>query len=342
MEAIVFILVLALAAANGANDVPKGVATLAGAGVANIRTAVWWGTVTTAAGCLVSLTFAAKLTSLFSKEIVSAPPTADFAVAVLIGTCAWVALATVLKLPVSTTHALVGSLLGAGVLFARSDVHWDVLVNKVVLPLLLSVFVAYLVSAVLTFFGNRIAASVEDRRRRTLEETAGAGPGAASVAEMQATASRKNVLTALHWATSGFTSFARGMNDAPKIVAIGSFALLGGWTPQRLLFAVTAVMAIGGLIAGARVAKSLTSCVDNLTHVDGFTANLTTALLVGLGAFRGMPMSTTHVSVGAISGTVGKDVGRIKRKTLRDFAIAWLATPPFGFAVAAAAYWLIA
>ncbi|MCX5316133.1 inorganic phosphate transporter [Streptomyces sp. NBC_00154] len=342
MEVLVFILVLALAAANGANDVPKGVATLAGAGVANIRTAVWWGTLTTAIGCLVSLSFAAKLTSLFSKEIVSAAPTAEFAVAVLIGTCAWVALATVLKLPVSTTHALVGSLLGAGVIFARSQVHWDVLVNKVVLPLLLSVFVAYLVSAVLTWIGKGIAASAERRRQEKLRATAGVGPGTAAVAEMQASERNVKTVSALHWATSGFTSFARGLNDAPKIVAIGSFALLGGWTPQRLLFAVTAVMAIGGLLAGARVAKSLTSCVDELTHVDGFTANLTTALLVGLGAFRGMPMSTTHVSVGAISGTVGKDLGRIKRKTLRDFAIAWLATPPFGFAVAALSYWLLA
>lgn len=336
MEVLVLVLVLALAAANGANDVPKGVATLAAAGVAQLRTAVWWGTVTTAVGCLVSLSFAAKLTALFSKEIVSAAPTAEFAVAVLIGTCSWVVLATVLKLPVSTTHALVGSLLGAGVVFASSEVHWDVLVNKVVLPLLLSVFVAYLISAILTWTGRRLAASAERRK-----SAAGTGPGAASVAELPATTGGIGAVTVLHWATSGFTSFARGLNDAPKIVAIGSFALISGMTPKGLLVAVTVVMAVGGLIAGARVAKSMTACVDDMTHVDGFTANLTTALLVGLGAFRGMPMSTTHVSVGAISGTVGKDVGRIHRKTLRDFAIAWLATPPFGFAVAAAAYWLI-
>src|SRR6201999_567737 len=104
-----------------------------------------------------------------------------------------------------------------------------------------------------------------------------------------------------------FTSFARGMNDTPKIVAVGSFALVRGMTPNILLFAVTAVMAIGGLIGGSRVAGRMCCCVTKISHVNGFAANLTTAALVGLGAFQGLPMSTTHVSVGAIAGTVGRD-----------------------------------
>ncbi|TKA02946.1 inorganic phosphate transporter [Actinacidiphila oryziradicis] len=60
--------------------------------------------------------------------------------------------------------------------------------------------------------------------------------------------------------------------------------------------------------------------------------------MVGLGALQGLPMSTTHVSIGAISGTAGTDLSRIKKKTVRDFAIAWLIAPPFAAAVAAVAY----
>jgi PiT family inorganic phosphate transporter len=346
MEILVLVLVLALAAANGANDVPKGVATLSAAGVAKIRTAVLWGTVTTAVGCLVSLTFAAKMTALFSRGIVSAAPTAAFAAAVLIGTAAWVTFATIKKLPVSTTHALVGSMLGAGVLYSSSSVQWNVLLVKVVGPLVLSVGAAYVVSFALSTVGK--AVTTRRAARKALEPTppqltGGEHESVATLAaptsqEVEPVASKRSFVTGLHWLTSGFTSFARGMNDAPKIVAIGSFALVGGMTTTSLLIGVTIAMALGGLIAGSRIAKTLTCCVTGMNHVDGFTGNLTTAALVGLGAFQGLPMSTTQVSVGAIAGTARREFHRVDRKAFRDFAIAWLFTPPFGAAMAALAY----
>ncbi|MFI0942720.1 inorganic phosphate transporter [Streptomyces sp. NPDC021020] len=353
MDILVLVLVLALAAANGANDVPKGVATLAGAGVAKVRTAIGWGTITTAVGCLVSLHFASKMTALFSKGIVSADPTPAFGAAVLIGTVAWVALATWRGLPVSTTHALTGALLGAGSLFASSAVQWSVLLKKVVEPLLLSVLIAWAISALLAVAARvalRRLAAARPPAQQEPEPVPGPGGGGATTATVTRTATeprteeetqptgKLGAVGVAHWLTSGLTSFARGMNDAPKIVAIGSFALVSGMTPTRLLFAVTAVMAVGGLVVGSKVAGRLANDVIKMEHVEGFTANLTTAALVGLGAFQGLPMSTTHVSIGAISGTAGTDLSRIKKKTVRDFAIAWVVTPPFAAAVAALAY----
>ncbi|MEV7035749.1 inorganic phosphate transporter [Streptomyces sp. NPDC093272] len=353
MNILVLALVLALAAANGANDVPKGVATLAGAGEAKIKTAIVWGTVTTAVGCLVSLRFANKMTALFSKGIVSASPTDSFAAAVLLGTTAWVAVATWHGLPVSTTHALTGALLGAGALFASSAVQWNVLVVKVVQPLLLSVLAAWVISAVLSVLaraisrrGPRPSPVRQPAPVPALVSTGGAQarpdarPADTSVSQ-QAGGGKVSPVSIAHWATSGLTSFARGMNDAPKIVAIGSFALVSGMTTTHLLIAVTTAMAIGGLLVGRRVAERMANDVIRMTHVEGFTANLTTAALVGVGAFQGLPMSTTQVSIGAISGTAGTDTSRIKKKTVRDFAIAWLVTPPFSAAVAALAYLLL-
>ncbi|MGW2352546.1 inorganic phosphate transporter [Actinacidiphila glaucinigra] len=352
MDILVLVLVLALAAANGANDVPKGVATLAGAGEAKIKTAIAWGTVTTALGCLVSLHFANKMTALFSKGIVSASPTTSFAAAVLLGTAAWIALATWRGLPVSTTHALTGSLLGAGALFASSAVQWNVLLVKVVQPLLLSVLIAYAISAALSALG-RVTARRRAARRLpqpdpdpVLVGAGGTGQQTQRAAEpaaqpQEAGAGRMSPVSIAHWATSGLTSFARGMNDAPKIVAIGSFVMVSGMTTTHLLVAVTLAMAVGGLLVGRRVAERMANDVIKMTHVEGFTANLTTAALVGVGAFQGLPMSTTQVSIGAISGTAGTDLSRIKKKTVRDFAIAWLVTPPFSAAVAAVAYLLL-
>ena len=352
MDVLVLVLVLALAAANGANDVPKGVATLAGAGEAKIKTAIAWGTVTTAVGCLVSLHFANKMTALFSKGIVSASPTNSFAAAVLLGTAAWVALATWRGLPVSTTHALTGALLGAGALFASSAVQWNVLLVKVVQPLLLSVLFAWCISAALSAGGRAVARRRQTRIAQPQPEPAlvpasgtelapETSPVSPAPVQQEAPTRRLSPVSVAHWATSGLTSFARGMNDAPKIVAIGSFALVSGMTTTRLLIAVTLAMAVGGLLVGRRVAERMANDVIKMTHVEGFTANLTTAALVGIGAFQGLPMSTTQVSIGAISGTAGTDLSRIKRKTVRDFAIAWLVTPPFSAGAAAVSYLIL-
>ena len=389
MELLVLVLVLALAFANGANDVPKGIATLTGAGVARPRTALLWGIATTAVGCLLSLQFSKKMTALFSNGIVSARPTPAFAAAVLIGTVAWVALATLRTLPVSTTHALTGALLGAGTLFAAGSVHWDTLLVKVVEPLLISVLVAYVVSVLLALVVRGIAklaavpaadALTDDPATTSTPEatapdltateaTAAAvtapeatAPGvtatgvtatgvtatgvtatgvtATGVTATGVTARRASdrVLAVAHWLTSGLTGLARGLNDTPKIVAVGAFALLSGVTPTMVAIGVAAAMALGGYLVGARLVARLGTGVVRMSHTEGFTANLTTAVLVGLGAFQGLPMSTTHVSVGAIAGSAGVDAGRISGRTVRDFAIAWLVTPPFAAAVAAVAY----
>ncbi|MGH9214676.1 MAG: inorganic phosphate transporter [Acidimicrobiales bacterium] len=106
MTGAVLVFTLLLAAANGSNDDPKGVATLGGAGVTGYRHALAWGVITTMAGSEISVHLAAGLTKLFWTGIVTARPTPAFAVSVLVGATAWVVLATVTRLPVSTTHAL--------------------------------------------------------------------------------------------------------------------------------------------------------------------------------------------------------------------------------------------
>jgi len=349
---VVAVLVAALAAVNGSNDVPKGVATLAGAGVTRYRTAILWGTVTTLGGCVFSLTLAARMTKLFSTGIFTARPTDAFAVAVLSGAVSWVALATALRLPVSTTHALIGALIGAGVLLSARNVAWSALVQKVAVPLLLSIAVAYVISLALTLVfghvGRRKAAA------RPAPSAAGQGPPpvpqedtgtalavletdtatAEAAADPEDTPSR--ALAGAHWFTSGATGFARGLNDTPKIVAVGAFALVpAGFDPWQIMLIVAAAMAAGSLIGGMRVARRLGEGVVRMNHREGFLANLTTATLVGLGAGSGLPMSTTHVSTGAITGTAGLSLSRLSGRTLRHFLIAWLVTPPFAAVVAA-------
>jgi PiT family inorganic phosphate transporter len=348
---LVFVLLAALSAVNGSNDVPKGVATLAGAGVTKYRTAIWWGTATTLAGCLCSLAVAGKMTKLFSSGIVTAKPTDTFAVAVLIGAASWVALATVLRLPVSTTHALIGGLLGAGLLLSSHGVAWNAIPEKLVVPLLISVGVAYGISLILSLTVGRIGRSTTAPERPTTATdsapSAAGGPSGVAVREaapatVQQTAApsaSQRLVTGAHWLTSGATGFARGLNDTPKMVAIGAFALgPAGMKTWQIMLLVAAAMAVGSITGGMRVAERLGEGVVRMNHTEGFLANLTTAALVGLGAGYGLPMSTTHVSTGAIAGSAGFNLSRLSGKTLRHFLIAWLVTPPFAAAVAAVVF----
>ncbi|SFW75178.1 inorganic phosphate transporter [Amycolatopsis australiensis] len=331
---VVFVLVAALAAVNGSNDVPKGVATLAGAGVTKYRSAILWGTITTLAGCVCSLGLASKMTALFSKGIITGATTDAFAVAVLAGAAFWVGLATVLRLPVSTTHALIGGMVGAGLLMSTGGVSWSAVGSKLVTPLLVSIVVAYAVTLVLT-----VATGATNKRRSASTPPVTPASDGGDVAVKTAPAPEKTssrFITGAHWFTSGATGFARGLNDTPKIVAIGAFALVpAGMKPWHIMVLVTAAMAAGSLLGGMRVAEKLGEGVVKMNHREGFLANLTTAALVGVGAGAGLPMSTTHVSTGAIAGSAGPNLSRISGGTVRNFLIAWLVTPPVAGVVAA-------
>jgi len=108
-----------------------------------------------------------------------------------------------------------------------------------------------------------------------------------------------------------------------------------------LLVVVALSMALGGLAAGIRVARQLGENVVRMSHAEGFKANLTTAILVGLGANLGLPMSTTHVSTGAIAGIAGTNVGRLNGDTLRVFVLAWPVTPATAAVIAGLAFLIL-
>ncbi len=306
MSVVAVVLALLVAAVNGSNDVAKGVATLAGSGVTNYRTAILWGALTTLAGGIAAVWWGSAMSKLFSAGVLAIRPTPALAVAVAAGTAGWVGLATLTRLPVSTTHSLVGALLGAGLLAAPHAVHWPVLAGKVAVPLLASALAAYGLSALLGLAAPGGDQSALRAVVLPLPSLAAAG---------------RRTLTGLHWASAGAVSAARG--------------LPAGVPPAAVTVAVAVAMLAGALLAGRRVARRLGEDVVALDDAAGLRANLTTAL-VGAGAGYGLPMSTTHVSTGAIAGTAGARLDRLHARTLRDFALGWTVTPLVAGLVAAA------
>lgn len=323
MTIVIALLTVALAAANGANDVSKGIATLAGAGVTGYRAAVAWGAATTLTGGLAAIWLGEAMRTLFSSGIVDTEPTDRLALAVLVGAAGWVGVATAFRLPVSTTHALLGSLLGAGLVLAPGAVRWQSLIATVAAPLLVSAVVAYLLSALLN---RRVSVAREPRMLGVVL------PPLPSLTGLDV-----RLRTGLHWLSAGAVGAGRGLNDTPKLAAVAGFALVpAGISPEAVVGGIAVAMLAGALVAGRRVARRLGEDVVALDHTEGLKANVTTALLVGVGASHGLPMSTTHVSTGAIAGVAGTRTSRLNLSTLRDFALAWTLTPLTAGAMAAA------
>ena len=313
------VLMVALAYANGSNDVSKAIATLVGSGVTNYRRAIAWGSLCTVIGSLCSALIAKTLIGTFTKGFIAKgiAQTEIFALAVLIGAILWVLLATRISMPVSTTHAITGSLVFVGAfVFGTQNVQWHNLLNKVVTPLVLSPFIA-LALALGAYLIIRV-----------------------TLARLSA-----RVMNSLHWLSSGIASFSRGLNDTPKIVALGvAFYLITTGnakyqTPFWLFALVAAGIGLGSFISGLKVTKTLAEKVTTMDHTEGFSANVVTAFLVTYASNLGLPVSTTHVSSGAIIGIgLRRGVKSVRWKVVRDMALAWIVTLPGAGALGIAAY----
>ncbi len=105
-----------------------------------------------------------------------------------------------------------------------------------------------------------------------------------------------------------------------------------------LLVIVAGAMFASSLYAGRRVARVLAEKIVRMDHRERLLANLATTLLVGIGANRGLPMSTTHVSTGAIAGIAGGNTERLNWSTMRHFALAWTVTPLVAGLIAGMSY----
>jgi PiT family inorganic phosphate transporter len=99
-------------------------------------------------------------------------------------------------------------------------------------------------------------------------------------------------------------------------------------------------MAVGGLLSARRVAETMSHRITEMNHGQGFSANLATGLLVTAATLFGMPVSTTHVSVGSLFG-IGLTNGTADLRVVRNIALSWLLTLPCAAALGALAHRLL-
>ncbi len=368
MKLLLFAAVVLLSFANGANDNFKGVATLWGAGCTSYKRALAWATVFTFLGSLVAIRLGSGLAAKFSgaklvdRAIFTQLP---FLGAVALAGGATVLLAARLGLPISTTHALTGALAGAGLIAAGfAHVKFGALASGVVMPLLFSPVVALgLTLAIYPLVTKLVrgrdcvcidqpqglalipaASSFSNQARATTVVTAPPVVRWAPAAECEtgAEAVRWSVSDALHWLSGAAISFARGLNDTPKIVAVLLvIPMTGAIGPQVNYLLAALAMALGGLLGAARVAETMSKKITPMATPEAVGANLVAATLVTLASHFALPVSTTHVTSGGLFG-----IGLLRRSEadwgrVRDILLSWLGTLPVGAALAILFYLLL-
>ncbi len=350
MELALIAVALFLAFNNGANDNFKGFATVWGSDTLSYRQALLLATLATLAGSVASWLLADNLIQQFSgKGLVpnAVASTPAFILSVACGAAMTVFLATRLGFPISTTHALIGGLIGAGLGQIGGQVDVNKLLNSFVVPLLLSPLLA----ASFGLFFYKVIASrrskaecacvVESTSMSLNSNSATMGSSmpmfmistdaACNATPTLARFSMTQILKKVHIGSAVTICFARAVNDTPKLAAL---LFAAQFTNSKLPIALVGIMmAIGGLVFAKKVATTMSQKVTRMDDVQGLTANLITASLVLMASKFGLPVSTTHVSVGAIAG-VGASAGTLNWQALRSILLSWLATLPLALVIA--------
>lgn len=360
---------LFLAYANGANDNFKGVATLYGSGTLSYPQALRLATVAQVAGSAASVLLADTLVKAFSGKGLLPPEVSasiPFLASVGLGASVTVMLATVLGLPISTTHALTGALVGAAFMANMGTVDISVLGQSFVLPLLASPVLAAVTTIPLYALAHRFVAKtgltkdscicvdpapaegiVILRPGATLTAAPVAFAPAVSVGTVAECARQQSyqgrlfglgaqaLVDNLHYVSAFALCFARGLNDTPKIFALLLAAQALGVNLSLVLIA--AVMAAGGWLNARKVAEKMSKQIATMNEGQALMANLVAAFYVITASKLGLPVSTTHVTVGAITG-----VGIVNRTArfgvLRNILLSWVLTLPIAAMIGAAAY----
>ncbi len=239
----------------------------------------------------------------------------------LIGGIAWNLLTWRLGLPSSSSHALIGGLVGATLAATGADaVHVDAIVAKVILPLVGSPIIGLLgalalMVILLNVFRHANPHRINDRFRR------------------------------LQLLSAAFMAFSHGSNDAQKTMGIMTAALVTAGllpsfhVPIWVIVLAASAISLGTAAGGWRIIRTMGQRVVRLDPIHGFAAETTAATVILAASHLGMPVSTTHVVSGAIMGSGASDhFSSVRWGLAGNIVWAWILTIPASAAVAAVAW----
>jgi inorganic phosphate transporter, PiT family len=305
---------------NGFHDTANAMATSIATGALRPRVAVLLAGVLNLIGAFLSVQVALTISSGLVDEALITP---QVIFGGLVGAILWNLLTWLVGLPSSSSHALLGGLIGATWVFAGSGaVHLSTVVGKVLVPLAVSPVVAGVVALVATWFAYRIAAH-GDRR------TTGRGFRNAQVV------------------SASMVALAHGTNDAQKTMGVITLTLITvGLLPAHSAPPLWVVLLCGLAIAagtatgGWRIIRTLGHRISNIESPQGFVAETASTAVILSSAHLGFALSTTQVTAGSVLGSAaGRRGGTVRWGVAAEMLAGWLLTLPSAAALGALAGW---
>ncbi|HEY4006398.1 MAG TPA: anion permease [Pseudonocardia sp.] len=318
---LVVITALAFDFTNGFHDTGNAMATSIATHALPPRVAVALSAVLNLVGAFLSFSVAATIASgLVNTHLVTLPVVFGG----LVGGIVWNLFTWYFGIPSSSSHALVGGVIGAAAIAAGVNaVQWHNLVSKVVIPAALSPIIAGVVAAVGTYLVYRLSRGVQ--------------------AELRDRGFRIGQI-----GSASMVSLAHGTNDAQKTMGIITLALIANGTiganakaPIWVIFSCALAIALGTYLGGWRVIRTLGKGLVEIESPQGMAAEASSAATILLSAGFGYSLSTTHVATGSILGTgVGKRGAEVRWGVAGRMATAWLFTLPAAAVVGMLSYLL--
>jgi PiT family inorganic phosphate transporter len=295
---------------NGFHDTANSIATSVSTRALSPRLAVLTSAVLNFAGAFVSF----KVAATIAKGIVDpAAITLKIVLAGLVGAITWNLITWYLGLPSSSSHALIGGILGSAVASAGFDVvQWHGLYEKVLIPSLAAPFFGIVGAALIMLVVVWVI------RRRA--------PGPVN-----------RVFRRLQIISGGFVAFTHGTNDAQKTMGIIALALVASGhlsadfsrPPTWVIVSAAAAMAAGTYAGGWRIINTLGQRVAKLDPPQGFAAQTACATILWTTAHYGFPVSTTHTISGSVLGAgATRRLSAVRWGVAGNILTAWVMTIP--------------
>ena len=315
---LVVLLALAFDYINGFHDTANAIATSVSTRAITPKKAIIMTAVLNFLGAMVSTGVAKTI----GGDIVMSPSFIDSGIisAALIGAIVWNLLTWYWGIPSSSSHALIGGIIGAVGWSVGFDALNESGILKIFLSLILSPIVAmiggYIVMKVLLFIFGRFSPIVLNDRFRSMQ-----------------------IVSAVMMA------FSHGSNDAQKAMGIITLTLLSGGyidtldVPLWVKLCCATAMACGTAVGGWKIISTMGTKIFKLETINGFAADLNSAITIFTATFLHLPVSTTHVVSGSLLGVgASKRIKAVNWGVARSMVMAWFVTVPLSGIVAAIAY----
>ncbi|MGW1748159.1 anion permease [Streptomyces sp. NPDC002092] len=319
--AIVVVTALAFDFTNGFHDTANAMATTISTGALKPKVAVAMSAVLNLAGAFLSVEVANTISKGLVDETGIRP---EVIFAALVGAILWNLLTWLVGLPSSSSHALMGGLIGATVASAgMGAVHGDVLVTKVLIPALAAPIVAGLAALLAT----RLSYSLGTLGKQADGKAAEKGYRVGQIA------------------SAGLVSLAHGTNDAQKTMGIITLALVAGGAvapnsdpPTWVILSAGLAIALGTWLGGWRIIRTMGKGLTELQPQQGFAAQTSAATVILASSHLGFSLSTTHSVSGSVMGAgLGRKGGVVRWSTATRMLVAWCLTLPAAALVGAGA-----